>query len=91
MDKYLTTYPKYSFLPATEKRFEGANSNFSKCLMAIKDMGVVDTKKNNVLVVLTNVMSFGNPRNAKKWHNQLKTKSKRVKNLGKAFVEKKGK
>ena len=70
-------------LKATEKRFEGQNSNFSKSLMAIKDMKIVDTKRNNVLVVLTNVMSFGNPNNPRKWHNQLRTKSKKIRNLGK--------
>ncbi len=68
---------------ATEKRFEGENSNLTKSLMAIKEMDIVDTTKNNVLVVLTNVMSFGNPRNPKKWHSQLKTKSKKIQNLGK--------
>jgi hypothetical protein len=68
---------------ATEKRFEGANSNFTKSLMAIKEMDIVDTKKNNVLVVLTNVMSFGNPRHPRKWHSQLKTKSNKIQNLGK--------
>ncbi|TRY63467.1 hypothetical protein TCAL_11839 [Tigriopus californicus] len=72
---------------ATEKRFEGQNSNFSKCLMAIKAMDIVDTKRNNVLVVLTNVMSFGNPSNPRKWHNQLKTKSKKIKNLVELTLE----
>lgn len=51
--------------------------------MAIKEMDIVDTKKNNVLVVLTNVMSFGNPRHPRKWHSQLKTKSNKIQNLGK--------
>ncbi len=67
---------------ATDKRFEGANSNLSKALMAIKAMDIVDTKRNNVLVALTNVMSFGNPRNPKKWHNQLRTKSKKLQSIG---------
>ncbi len=67
---------------ATEKRFEGANSNFAKALMAIRAMQIVDTKRNNVLLALTNVMSFGNPRNARKWHNQLRTKSKKLQSLG---------
>ncbi len=50
--------------------------------MSRREMKIVDTKRNNVLVVLTNVMSFGNPRNAKKWHNQLRTKSKKLQNMG---------
>jgi len=43
-------------------------------------MNIVDTKRNNVLLVFTNVMSFGNPNRAKKWHSQLRTKSKKLKN-----------
>ena len=50
--------------------------------MAIREMSIVDTRKNNVLVVLTNVMSFGNPRHPRKWHSQLRTKSKKIQNLG---------
>ena len=50
--------------------------------MAIREMDIVDTRQNNVLVVLTNVMSFGNPRHPRKWHSQLRTKSKKIQNLG---------
>ena len=50
--------------------------------MAIREMDIVDTRRNNVLVVLTNVMSFGNPRHPRKWRSQLKTKSKKIQNLG---------
>ena len=43
----LQLYPNVILLllKATDKRFEGANSNLSRALMAVKTMGIVDTKR----------------------------------------------
>ena len=73
---------------ATDKRFEGPNSSLSKSLMSVQGMGIVDLRKNNVMVVLTNVMAFGNAKYPQKWRAQLKNKSRKIKNLGKSILVK---
>ncbi len=67
---------------AADKRFEGTNSSLAKSLSAIKTIGLVDTKNNNLLIVLTNVMSCGNGKSRpENWKKHLESKSKKIQRL----------
>ncbi len=66
---------------ATDNRIEGDNSKLAVSLKYIKAMKLVDTVKNNVLLVLTNVMSFSNSRKPQRWKEQLEEKSRKIQTI----------
>ena len=73
------TYPNLVFLvvSATDKRVKGANSDLSKCLRGIKLLEVVDTKRPNLVVVLTSCCSIAH-KNIKKWEENMHEKKRLV-------------
>lgn len=71
---------------ATEKRYKGEGSSLSKSLMAIKEINLVDRK--NFLIVITNVLSFGNGKtHPKEWKKELDKKSKEIKKMAKKILK----
>ena len=52
-------------MKATENRFEGAKSNFVKCLKILQAMHIIDKEKVNVVIVLTHACAL--PRRKQRW------------------------
>ena len=67
---------------ATEVRFGGKRSVFSQSLLGIKEMNIIDTQKNNLIIVLTKTMSLPNE-NPDAWKKTLDQKGEKLKTKGK--------
>jgi len=61
-------------------RFMGSNSNFYKSLKAFGNLGVVDKKNPNVVVVMTWVCSIPH-RNVSKWVEKMEFKTNEIKRV----------
>ena len=74
-------YPNVILLlmEATNARYQGDSSRFAQSLRAIKKMGIIDQKLNNLIVVLTKALSV--PR-GKKWREKLDKKSRDIQEMG---------
>ena len=65
---------------ASENRFQGKNSGFFKSLKAFNKLGLVDTERPNVVVVMTHVCSKSFS-DVHKWETELTKKADSVKNV----------
>ena len=73
------TYPNLVFLvvSATDMRIKGPNSNLSKCLRGIKLLDVVDTKHQNLVIIVTFCCSVGHS-NVEKWKQKMQEKTDNI-------------
>ncbi len=72
-------YPNIVLLciQATDNRFMGSHSSFTKTLKAIRSLNIVDRQKPNVIVVITWACSIPF-RNITKWENKLIEKGRKI-------------
>ena len=66
-------------MKATENRFEGAKSNFVKCLKILQAMHIIDKEKVNVVIALTHACAL--PRKKQRWIEQSSNLAGSIKNV----------
>ncbi len=78
----LESFPNVILLviQATNTRFFGQNSNFYKSLKAFAELGLVDTKNPNVVVIITFACAIPH-KNVSKWKEKMEAKSLEIKGV----------